>query len=41
MSTFEVSPANYLGFEYEEYKNDLYALALAKPSDYFELRKRC
>ena len=39
MSNFEVNPANYLGFEYEEYKNDLYALPLSKPSEYFELRK--
>ena len=39
MSNFEVNPANYLGFEYEAYKNDLYALALSKPSEYFELRK--
>ena len=41
MSTdrFAVTPSNYLGFEYEEYKNDLYALALSKPSEYFRLRK--
>lgn len=41
MSTdrFAVTPSNYLGFEYEEYKNDLYALALSKPSEYFKLRK--
>ena len=39
MNRFAVTPSNYLGFEYEEYKNDLYSLALSKPSEYFKLRK--
>ena len=39
MSDFKVDTSDYLGFKYEEYKNDLYALALAKPADYFKLRK--
>ena len=39
MSRFEITPDDYLGFKYEEYKNDLYAMALSKPSEYFQLRK--
>ena len=40
MSRFEITPDDYLGFKYEEYKNDLYAMALSKPSEYFNLRKK-
>ena len=36
---YAVKPANYLGMEYKAYKNDLYALAISKPSEYFLLRK--
>ena len=36
---FEINTSNYLGLDYSTYKNDLYALALSKPSDYFVLRK--
>ena len=36
---FEVDTNDYLGFKYEEYRNEMYALALSKPSDYFKLRK--
>ena len=37
---FQVDTSDYLGFKYEQYKNDLYAMALSKPSDYFALRKK-
>lgn len=36
---FSINPSDYLGFDYEAYRNDLYALALSKPSEYFDLRK--
>ena len=36
---YSVKPSNYLGMEYASYKNDLYALAISKPSEYFKLRK--
>ena len=36
---FEVDTNDYLGFKYEEYRNEMYALALSKSSDYFKLRK--
>ena len=36
---FEVDTNGYLGFKYEEYRSEMYALALSKPSDYFKLRK--
>ena len=38
-SNFKVDTSDYLGFKYEQYRDDLYALALAKPSEYFKLRK--
>ena len=37
---FQIETDDYLGFKYEEYKNDLYAMALSKPSEYFTLRKK-
>ena len=36
---FEVDTSDYLGFLYEEYINDLQALAMSKPSDYYTLRR--
>ena len=35
---FRVETSNYLGFEYEEYLNQLMALAISKPSDYYKIR---
>ena len=35
---FKVETSNYLGFEYEEYLNELMALAVSKPSDYYKIR---
>ena len=35
---FKVETSNYLGFEYEEYLNQLMALAISKPSDYYKIR---
>jgi hypothetical protein len=37
---FMVDTSDFLGFKYAEYCNEMYALALAKPSDYFDLRKK-
>ena len=39
MSRFEVDTNDYLGFKYEAYRNEMYAIALATPSDYFKIRK--
>ena len=38
-SSFKVNVNNYLGHEYNEFKNDLYRLALTNPDKYFEIRK--
>jgi hypothetical protein len=38
---FKVNPSVFLGLDYSEFQNDVYALALSKPSDYFAMRKRC
>ena len=35
---FKVNTSNFLGFEYNRYINDLQALAMSKPSEYYELR---
>ena len=35
---FEVDTSDYLGFQYEEYLNELMALAVSKPSDYYKIR---
>ena len=37
-NTFEVDTSDYLGFKYEEYLNELMALAMSKPSDYYKIR---
>ena len=37
---FKINPADYLGIAHEEFKTEILQLALTKPSDYFELRKR-
>jgi len=36
---FQIDTSDFLGLNYESYKNDLYALALATPSEYMKLRK--
>ena len=35
---FQVDTNDYLGFQYEEYLNELMALAVSKPSDYYKIR---
>jgi hypothetical protein len=37
---FKVETSNYLGFEYEEYLNELMALAVSTPSKYYEIRAK-
>ena len=39
-SSFKVDPNNFLGHNYEDFLSQMYALALSKPNDYFELRRR-
>lgn len=36
---FQVDTSNYMGFQYEEYLNELQALAMSQPSKYYEMRK--
>ena len=36
---FQIDTSDFLGLNYESYKNDLYAMALSTPSDYMKLRK--
>ena len=36
---YKVNPSNFLGIEHSAYKNEILALALSKPSEYYELRK--
>jgi len=38
---FELDPSDYLGIEHEAFKADMLQLALSKPSEYFQLRKKC
>ena len=38
MSNFEINTDDYLGFEYEEYLNNINAMAISKPSEYYKLR---
>ena len=38
MSNFEINTDDYLGFEYEEYLNNINAMAISKPSDYYKMR---
>ena len=35
---FQVNTSDYLGFLYEEYLNNLQAIATSKPSDYYKIR---
>ena len=37
-NTFEVDTSDYLGFQYEEYLNELMAIAMSKPADYYKMR---
>ena len=36
---FKIDTEDFLGLKYESYKNELYAMALSTPSEYFKLRK--
>ena len=36
---FQIDTNDFLGLNYESYKNDLYAMALSTPADYMKLRK--
>jgi hypothetical protein len=38
MSNFEIDTNDYLGFEYEEYLNNVNAMAISKPSEYYKMR---
>ena len=38
LQNFKISPQNYLNFEYEEFQNEMYALALSDPKKYFSIR---
>jgi hypothetical protein len=38
-NTFEIDTGDYLGIKYESFKDEMLALALAEPSEYFKLRK--
>jgi len=37
---FRINPSDYLGIAHEEFKTEILQLALTKPSEYFDLRKR-
>ena len=39
LGTHKVDVNNYLGNQYNQFKNDLYRLALTNPERYFEIRK--
>jgi hypothetical protein len=36
---FVIDTSDFLGLDYEAYKNELYAMALSTPADYMKLRK--
>jgi hypothetical protein len=38
-NTFNIDTGDYLGIKYESFKDEMLALALAEPSEYFKLRK--
>ena len=40
MSDFKINPADYLSIDYESFRDDMLELALSKPAEYFELRKK-
>ena len=35
---FQVDTSDYLGFQYEEYLNEVMAIAMSKPADYYKMR---
>ena len=35
---FEVDTSDYLGFQYEEYLNNVMAIAMSKPAEYYRMR---
>ena len=37
-NTFEVDTSDYLGFKYEEFLNELMALAMSQPAVYYKMR---
>jgi hypothetical protein len=39
-TTFKIDTSDYLSIDYNAFRDDMLELALAKPSDYFKLRKR-
>jgi hypothetical protein len=39
-SSFKVDPNNFLGHNYQDFLSQMYALALSKPNEYFELRRK-
>jgi hypothetical protein len=39
-ANFKIETDDYLSYNYDEYRNSLYALALTKPSEYFALRSK-
>ena len=39
-SNFEIDTNDYLGFEFEEYLNDVKAMAISKPSEYYKMRSQ-
>jgi transcription termination factor Rho len=38
-TNFRVNASQYLGLSYQEYCNDLYAMAISNPEAYFKMRK--
>lgn len=37
---FEINTSDYLGLNYQSYTDELYALAISKPSEYWQIRKK-
>jgi len=37
---FQVNTSDYLGFKYEEYLNNLMAIAMSRPSEYYDMRAK-
>jgi hypothetical protein len=37
-SNFEIDTNDYMGFEFEEYLNDINAMAISKPAEYYQMR---
>ena len=36
---FKIDTSSYLGLSYNEYRDDIYSMAIGNPSDYFKMRK--